>query len=148
LIYKRTHNGDPDSRGLFGVYDCMGLVRAWRFDAVIGVGGIGAEPTRQALDGKVNWIGIGPHRRRVIGKRGPIVTFDHFRFFGARGPAFAKVAPQLAGRMYSHNVRALMNAVSESERMEVEGILALAKNAPPSGGGGSPSRGLTKGCSR
>ena len=43
LVYKRTHNGDPDTSGCFGVYDCMGAVRDWEFDAVIGVGGIGPE---------------------------------------------------------------------------------------------------------
>jgi hypothetical protein len=28
LIYKRTHTGDPDANGCFGIYDCMGRVRA------------------------------------------------------------------------------------------------------------------------
>ena len=32
LIYKRTHPGDPDVDGLFGIHDCMGQVRAWSFD--------------------------------------------------------------------------------------------------------------------
>ena len=41
LIYKRTHLGDPDLFGTFGINDCMGEVRARQFDAVIGVGGIG-----------------------------------------------------------------------------------------------------------
>ena len=36
LIYKRTHPGDPDAKGRFGIYDCMGRVRAWDFEAVIG----------------------------------------------------------------------------------------------------------------
>ena len=39
LIYKRTHPGDPDEKGRFGICDCMGRVRAWDFEAVIGVGG-------------------------------------------------------------------------------------------------------------
>ena len=43
LIYKRTHNGDPDAKGCFGACDCMGSVRSRSFDAVIGVGGIGPE---------------------------------------------------------------------------------------------------------
>ena len=60
LIYKRTHNGDPDRFGHFGINDCMGQLRARRFDAVIGVGGIGAEPKSLGIAGKVNWIGIGP----------------------------------------------------------------------------------------
>jgi hypothetical protein len=28
LVYKRTHNGDPDQFGCFGVHDCMGEVGA------------------------------------------------------------------------------------------------------------------------
>jgi len=43
LVYKRTHNGDPDQIGRFGAYDCMGSVRRREFDAVIDVGGIGPE---------------------------------------------------------------------------------------------------------
>jgi hypothetical protein len=36
LTYKRTHVGDPDQDGRFGIYDCMGRVRNYPFDAVIG----------------------------------------------------------------------------------------------------------------
>lgn len=85
LIYKRTHPGDPDAEGRFGIQDCMGRVRTWGFDAVIGVGGIGAEPESHGLARKVNWIGIGPHKRVETGKRGPVVTFDHFLLFESDG---------------------------------------------------------------
>ncbi|MGS0974834.1 hypothetical protein [Burkholderia glumae] len=44
LIYKRTHTGAPDCFGRFGINDYMGSARNLRFDAVIGVGGVGAEP--------------------------------------------------------------------------------------------------------
>src|SRR4051812_45820013 len=45
LVYKRTHSGDPDPKmGVFGNHDCMGEVRAWPFDAVIGIGGVGQQP--------------------------------------------------------------------------------------------------------
>jgi hypothetical protein len=91
LIYKRTHNGDPDKTGQFGIHDCMGRVRTWAFDAVIGVGGMGAEPRSHGLNGKVNWIGIGPHKTRPA-KRGPVVTFDHFVLYGSDGPDFEKLA--------------------------------------------------------
>ena len=37
LIYKRTHKGDPDKQGRFGIHDCMGRVRSRDFDAVIGM---------------------------------------------------------------------------------------------------------------
>lgn len=137
LIYKRTHPGDPDVEGRFGIYDCMGRVRAWNFDAVIGIGGIGDEPSLHGLDGKVNWIGIGPHKRAAAAKRGPIVTFDHFLFYGSEGPSFVKKAPNLAHRMYSRNVRVLMNVGDPKERREINNLLALAKNAPPSSARGA-----------
>lgn len=138
LIYKRTHTGDPDREGRFGIHGCMGQVRTWGFEAVIGIGGIGAEPTKCGLAGKVNWIGIGPHRRAGNDPRGPVVTFDHFLLFGpddpdsSDGPSFSQLAPQLANRMYSTNVRVVMNDLDEWERSEVEQLLAMAKDAPPS----------------
>jgi hypothetical protein len=134
LVYKRTHNGDPDAEGRFGIHDCMGQVRRYGYDAVIGVGGVGDEPEAWGIAGKVNWIGIGPHKSEV-GKRGPLVTFDHFLQFGADAPGFLALAPKLASRMYSNNVRLVMNKVDDQERREIAVILALAKAAPPSRGG-------------
>ena len=53
LIYKRTHSGDPDPEsGVFGNNDCMGRVKGWQYDAVIGIGGIGQEPTRYGIAGR------------------------------------------------------------------------------------------------
>ena len=63
LVYKRTHPGDPNKRGHFGNEDCMGRVRSWDFDAVIGVGGIGSESSSHGLDYKINWVGIGARKR-------------------------------------------------------------------------------------
>jgi hypothetical protein len=146
LIYKRTHHGDPDVTGQFGIYDCMGRVRAWNFEAVIGVGGVGAAPTSRGLGGKVNWIGIGPHKRAAAGRRAPIVTFDHFLFLGSKGPEFETLAPHLAERIYLKNVRALMKGLTPEEQAEVDKILALAKRAPPSSAG-KPARASIKGCS-
>lgn len=133
LVYKRTHHGDPDHLGRFGVHDCMGQVRAWRFEAVIGVGGYGLEPQSYGLAGKVNWIGIGAHRILATDKRGPIVTFDHFVYYGSDGPEFASLAPNLANRIYSNNVRVIMNGLDSVEQAEVERILDRARSAPPSG---------------
>jgi hypothetical protein len=73
LVYKRTHPGDPDNGGCFGAEDCMGAIRARRFDAVIGAGGIGPEAQSHGIDGKLNWIGIGPRRGRWYGRRGQLV---------------------------------------------------------------------------
>lgn len=158
LVYKRTHHGDPDKMGRFGIYDCMGAKRAWRYDAVIGVGGVGAEPRKNGIEGKVNWIGIGPHKAIEGNRRGPVVTFDHFLYFGSDDAEdFMEMAPVLATRMYSRNVRAVLS-FSPQEQAEVEKILALATNAPPSpagasrrGSGGGPAAPKTgrsvKGCS-
>lgn len=132
LVYKRTHTGDPDAKGCFGVYDCMGRVRGYHFDAVIGVGGIGHEPQAHGIAGKVNWIGIGPHKVSVGGKSGPEVTFDHFRDFGADGPDFRELAPALAERMYANNARYLLHGFSEQELAEAVKITRLAVTAPPS----------------
>jgi hypothetical protein len=132
LIYKRTHPGDPDADGRFGIRGCMGQVRSWGFEAVIGIGGIGPEPTSHGLAGKVNWIGIGPRKRAGADHRGPVVTFDHFLLWESDGPSFLECAPQLAGRMYANNVRVLMDDLDEQERAEVAQILALAEGAAPS----------------
>jgi hypothetical protein len=134
LIYKRTHHGDPDEQGVFGIHDCMGQVRAWDFEAVIGIGGLGPEARSHGIDGKVNWIGIRPHKKAVAGKRGPVVTFDHFVFYGSSGPDFERLAPVLAERIYSRNVRVAMNGLNATEETEVERILGLAKGATASKG--------------
>jgi hypothetical protein len=149
LVYKRTHNDDPDSDGCFGAYDCMGAVRRREFDAVIGVGGIGPEAQSNDIDGKINWIGVGPHKRDVKRKRGPEVLFDHFLFFGVDGQDFCKVAPLLAARMYGSNVRSILTGMNATEQKEAERIVKLAEDAPPSPGlQRSRVRGSTVSCSR
>lgn len=134
LIYKRTHNGDPDDAGCFGCRDCMGSVRGWQFDAVIGVGGIGDEARSAGITERLNWVGIGPRKTFAGGLRGPLVTFDRFLMLGSAGPLLGELAPALAARMYGHNVRLLIDGLTERERAEAEGILALAADAPPSRG--------------
>jgi hypothetical protein len=133
LVYKRTHNGDPDAGGCFGVHDCMGAVRHRDFDAVIGVGGTGDEAGAAGIAGKVNWIGLGP-RKTATGKRGPNVRFEHFRDFGTDGPDFAEKAPKLARRMYSRNVRHIIDDFTAAQYAEARALLRLAANSPPSGG--------------
>jgi hypothetical protein len=150
LVYKRTHVGDPNPDGVFGIYDCMGRARGWKFDAVIGVGGIGDEPARHGIAGKVTWIGIGPHRYLEAGKRGPVITFDRFLSYGTRGPSFATCAPILSRRIYEQNIRALIALANAAERREVAQLLSLAENAAPSAAltSGKKRRagGKTKGC--
>ncbi len=133
LVYKRTHNSDPDADGCFGAYDCMGTVRDREYDAVIGVGGIGPEAQTNGIAGQVNWVGIGPHKV-YVGKRGPEVTFDHFLYFGTDGPDFRALAPVLAERMYANNVRSVLPGLSAVELAEATAIVQLAAGEPPSPG--------------
>jgi hypothetical protein len=130
LVYKRTHKGDPDSSGCFGIEDCMGRVRGYEFDAVIGVGGISRMPTAQGIGGKVNWIGIGSRKGPTEG-RGPLVTFDHFVLYEEEGRDFRTIAPILARRMYSRNARVLFS-FNDAEQAEIACLLKLATAAPPS----------------
>ena len=131
LIYKRTHNGDPDRLGRFGIHDCMGSVRKHEFDAVIGVGGIGPEAQANGIGGQINWIGVGVHKAPLRGGRGPIITFDHFVEYGIDGPDFRSVAPQLANQIYEGRVR---HQIVDADDEEVKLILSMAEDAPPSGG--------------
>jgi len=110
----------------------MGSVRERGFDAVIGVGGIGGGAKSYGIAGKVNWIGIGPHKTPAPTKRGPVITFDHFLEFGIEGPDLRLLAPTLAERLYSKNARHLMSDFREQEYGEAIEILAMAKDAPPS----------------
>jgi len=112
----------------------MGIVREREFDAVVGVGGIGSEAQANGIDGQVNWIGIGAHKRYVENKRGPEILFDHFLYFGTDGPDFRTLAPLLAQRMYGAGVRSLLDGMSDAEQEEAEGIVRLAEGEPPSPG--------------
>ena len=138
LTYKRTHNGDPDANGCFGVNDCMGSVRDSAFDAVIGVGGIGAEARVNGIAGKINWIGIGPSKLNNPNKRGAEVTFDQFLYYGQAGPDFRTAAPALAKRIYGHNVRILLHDYTPAEYAEALKLLRRANRSGP-----SPRRGLS-----
>lgn len=128
LIYKRTHVGDPDQYGRFGLYDCMGRVRGYPFDAVIGVGGIGKEPKSFGIDQKINWVGINPTRRRNLNDSGIVVTFENFLLLDERGPLLETLAPALAKRMYKGGARILLNDYSELERREAHAILLWSLN--------------------
>jgi hypothetical protein len=126
LVYKRTHVGDPDESGCFGAFDCMGKIRSFEYDAVIGIGGIGDEARSHGIAGKVCWIGIGPKKTESF-RRGPFVTFDQFFDYGNQGPNMRIVAPRLAKRMYSGKVRYLLDAEA-GEQADIEKLLELAVN--------------------
>lgn len=134
LIYKRTHTGDPDERGVFGVKDCMGRVRALSYDAVIGVGGVGAEPVREGIASKITWMGINPSFGPIYG-RGPLVTFEHFLLFDENGPEFESWAPKTAKRFYRRNARYFIHNLDATDKSELRGIIDWAiKNGEESTG--------------
>ncbi len=130
LVYKRTHAGDPNARGEFGCSDCMGPVRSWNFDAVIGVGGIGRDAIVGGVAGMVNWIGIDPHKTTGAYEH-PILTFDHFLDLHDEKLDFREVAPLIAERIYSKNIRATMT-FTPAERKEIEKLLKRAENSAAS----------------
>ncbi len=132
LTYKRTHTGDPDDRGIFGVNGCMGMVRAYKYDAVIGVGGIGAEPKGYGIDGKITWVGVNPKVLTGTGEP-PQIAFEYFVLFDALGPELHSLAPNLAQRMYQGKVRYLLKSYSPSEQREADGIVQWAKAALAAG---------------
>jgi hypothetical protein len=127
LVYVMTHLGDPNDRGVWGCFNCMGNKRSWNYDAVIGVGGVGAES--DGFRGKVKWIGKGPHKSafRVKGMVRHKVTFDHFLDFGTSGPS---VPRGLARRMQTAR-RGLIN-LTPAQKAEAEKLVRRARNAPPS----------------
>ncbi len=131
LIYKRKHSGDPDpNTGIFGNNDCMKTVRGWPFDAVIGVGGIGREAQDNCIARKITWVEIGAHK---TDDPHPLVTFEHFLYYGEKGPRLEKVAPALAKRIYDGGVRLIWDtSLSDEKREEVGKILGRAKKKPPS----------------
>ncbi|MCP3673516.1 MAG: hypothetical protein GY829_03460 [Gammaproteobacteria bacterium] len=105
LVYRRTHTGDPDDRGIFGINDCMKSVRDWSYDAVIGIGGIA--PWREDIDiaKKVNWIGINPtsHDPNFYGRDalgGKWITFEKFLLLDGSGPLVEDCAPKLYKYMF------------------------------------------------
>ncbi|MBD9417512.1 hypothetical protein IB234_23350 [Pseudomonas sp. PDM16] len=125
LTYKRTHTGDPDSAGRFGINDCMGRVRGWSFDAVIGVGGYGPEqPRSYGIEGRINWVGLNPTRVPHPQGYGQIVTFESFVLFEEKEPFLYELAPLLARRMHEKRARVLLKSYSAAEKAEAETLLA------------------------
>lgn len=147
LTYKRTHVGDPDQDGRFGIYNCMGRVRNYVFDAVIGVGGIGQEPKSFGIDRKINWVGINPKRRDGPGGRGVEVTFEKFLLLEEHGPLLETLAPSLARRMYQGGARILLNNYSDPEHGEATAILKWSLSQTSRKTGGSKNaRGCQSSC--
>jgi len=149
LIYKRTHIGDPDpEHGIFGEADCMGKVRGYEFDAVVGIGGISREPRAAGIARKLTWVGIGAHKWGDDPKKRLVTFVDHFWCPDKTGPYLNNIAPKLAVYIFDTNRRLFVRELrgkwpySESDRdleaidQEIIKILALAESAGPSPFGG------------
>jgi hypothetical protein len=154
LIYKRTHIGDPHpATGEFGSSageksnGCMGRVRSWRYDAVIGVGGIRPDQGSERIKEKLTWIGIEPLKKGD--PKLPLVTFRKFRCLNERGPDFRTLAPNLAARLFDGGARfRLIDAGSGNEWSEALEVLKLAAKAPSSGRGSTTAASQSNGCSK
>jgi hypothetical protein len=126
LIYKRTHIGDPDAKRQFGNQGCMGRVRGFAFDAVIGVGGISGWPTQEGIAKRINWVGRRPQKTvNPIDPRGPLVSFrsKDFRLFEHQGPLLEDISPLLAKKVFGSRARFFFGSLSPAERKEAERLL-------------------------
>ncbi len=139
LIYKRTHKGDPDQRGQFGINCCMGSFRSRDYYAVIGIGGTSERPVADGIDRKLNWIGVGAKRHPINDGTQHLVTFDRFVLYEDAGRDFEKIAPIIARQFYEGDARQLVydksrkdRTFSREETAEINFILSLADNAKPS----------------
>jgi hypothetical protein len=133
LIYKRTHRGDPDRQGLFGNEDCMGRVRNWDFDAVIGIGGKSSWKDHEGIREKINWIGLGPKKVPSPDRRGDCVVFEHFALYEDDGVNIKTVYPKLYEFMYGNRKRfAMPLQLEEAVYEEVLLILNSISDEPKS----------------
>jgi hypothetical protein len=144
LVYKRNHNGDPDpATGLFGCNGCMGQVRGYNFDAVIGIGGTGIRAKRAGIAERLTWIGVGPNRAGYHEDGFPVLAFSRYWYKGEEGPLLKRVARCLARRMYANNLHFVMDDFSEDEMNDIKRLLGRAKSV-----GSSPIRGPLRQVSR
>ena len=132
LIYKRTHTGDPDEQGIFGIHDCMGKVRDWEYRAVIGIGGKRPWAGSQNIAEKITWIGISPNSKKKPdsdnSKRGSLVTFEKFCLYDANGPLVVDIAPNLHNHMLgTTHRRVVMGSLPANCQKEVDAILKLVE---------------------
>ena len=153
LIYRRTQTYDPCQCGIFGIYDCMGNVRSWNYNAVIGIGAKDAEDDN--ISYKLTWVGINAHKQNslTIGVnkkckykrckgvdikyqfRGPLVTFKHFYLMNEKGPMLSDCAPLLYQHMFAHEKiphAALSTSRPEDIQKEITNLVNQYRNCPSS----------------
>lgn len=135
LIYKRTHTGDPDMHGIFGCQNCMGKIRDWKYDIVIGIGGKSPWKNHTGIRYKINWVGIGPKNLGSYKKYANQVVFDHFKLYEEAGPDIREKYPNLFDYMYLYRGRkrfVCRSNLPQKVLEEIEKILAPVRNSPPS----------------
>ncbi|MBS5020563.1 MAG: hypothetical protein KHZ60_10930 [Alistipes sp.] len=133
LIYKRTHKGDPNETGIFGIQDCMGRIRNWNYDAVIGIGGESAWRDDIGIKYKINWIGLQPKRISAPKKRGDLIVFAHFKLYEETGINIEDHYPHLFEYLYSTKKRFNISSnLPEDVLKEVIEILDTIKDSPAS----------------
>ncbi|MDD5463258.1 MAG: hypothetical protein PHG00_16825 [Methylococcales bacterium] len=89
LVYRRNHKGDPNNATkTFGINDCMGRVRDWEYDAVIGIGASKLWPGSEGIKEKITWVGFGitkAHKRNATNEDVARMKKDNPNFSGFRG---------------------------------------------------------------
>ncbi len=131
LIYKRTHKGDPDERGIFGINDCMGRIRD--YDAVIGIGGKAPWKDDQDIRHKINWVGLEPRWINAEGKRAQCVVFSNFELFEEKGLDIKANFPNLFNYIYDTQKRfEIPSELPEDVLKEVQQILKSVEKSKPS----------------
>jgi hypothetical protein len=134
LIYKRTHKGDPDKEGIFGNQDCMGRIRNWNYDAVIGIGGNVPWKNDVEIKHKINWIGLEPKKINP-NNRGAKVVFSHFELYEGEGENIKTHFPNLFKYMYGSRKRFDMSSdLPKDVFEEVKQILDSIEDRPASKG--------------
>ena len=130
LVYKRTHCGDPGDDRRFGKNGCMGRVRDFDFDVVIGIGGVSWWPRQEGIAERLTWVGRNP-KTVSYDARGPILAFapKDFVRLDEVGPLFATVAPKLAKRFYGSGARFMLDSFSQAEQHELEELVRQALDA-------------------
>lgn len=128
LIYKRTHTGDPNINGIFGINDCMKSVRDWEFDIVIGIGGTSPDKGNENIAKKINWIGIGANKNKIEKYENSVITFEKFYLYEEKGILLEDIAPNLANYIYSNNVRIVKStSLNDEQKNEIKKILEITK---------------------
>jgi hypothetical protein len=122
LVYKRTHIGDPDEHGRFGIEDCMRSVRGWKFDGVLGVGGIAPWKSDRDIARKVNWVGRFPIRvpNPFQATPHPLLKFasTNVKVMEALGPLLADVNTRFAKKFYKSRCRFWVLDVDDAARAQ------------------------------